>query len=66
MKKKSNSLGSALVIILISSGISFALTLFAAIITREWLYAVAALLFLVSGVAGVWVVNNLRKKIGGQ
>ncbi|MBK7412618.1 MAG: hypothetical protein IPI29_08705 [Ignavibacteria bacterium] len=64
--KKKQSLGSALAIILISSFICFALTMTAAVVTGEWLYAVAGVLFVASGGAGVWVVGNLKKKISGQ
>ncbi|HLP28147.1 MAG TPA: hypothetical protein VK147_05855 [Candidatus Didemnitutus sp.] len=64
--KKKQSLGSALAIILVSSFICFALMMAAAIVTGEWLYAVAGVLFVVSGGAGVWVVGNLKKKISGQ
>lgn len=66
MTKKKKSLGSALVIILGSSFICFALTIAAVIVTGEWLYGVAGVLFLVSGASGVWVLNNLQKKIEGR
>ncbi len=66
MKKKSNSLGSSLVIILASSFLCFVLAIASAIVTGEWLYALAGGLFLVSGGAGVWVVMTLQKKISGK
>lgn len=62
---KKKSLGSALVVILISSVLCVLLTVAAAIITGETLYLVAALLFLISGVSGIWVVRNLDRKING-
>jgi len=58
------SLGSALVTILASSFLCFALTVAAAIATGEWLYLVAGVLFVISGLAGIWVVRSLQKKIG--
>ncbi len=65
-KKGKQNLGSALVIILISSAICFALTVAAAIFTGEYLFLIAGALFVVSGGAGVWVVQNLKKKIDGR
>jgi len=62
---KKKSLGSALVVILISSVLCVLLTVAAAIITGEMLYLVAAVLFLISGVSGIWVVRNLDRKING-
>jgi hypothetical protein len=49
--------------ILISTSICVVLMVLAAIWTGEWLYLVAALLFAVSGGAGVWVVRRLRASI---
>ncbi|MCX6139379.1 MAG: hypothetical protein NTX15_00845 [Candidatus Kapabacteria bacterium] len=66
MKKKKNSLGSALIIILASSLLCFVLAIASAIVTGEWLYALAGSLFLFSGGAGVWVVRTLQKKIDGK
>lgn len=66
MKKKKNSLGSALIIILASSLLCFVLAIASAIVTGEWLYALAGTLFLFSGGAGVWVVRTLQKKIDGK
>lgn len=62
---KKKSLGSALVVILISSVLCVLLTVAAAIVTGEMLYLVAAVLFLISGVSGIWVVRNLDRKING-
>lgn len=60
----SKSLGSALVTILLSVTVCVILMVAAAIITDQGLYYVAAGLFAVSGVAGVYVVRALQKKIG--
>lgn len=60
---KQKSLGSALVIILVSALICVILTVAAAIITGEWLYYIAAALFGISGLAGVYVVRNLTQKM---
>ena len=65
MSKTKNSLGSALVIILLSSLVCVALTVVAAVVTGEMLYLIASGLFAVSGIAGVLVVRNLSKKMGG-
>jgi len=62
---KKQSLGSALVIILASALVCTALTVIAAVVTGEMLYLVAAGLFLISGVAGVYVVRSLSRKMGG-
>jgi hypothetical protein len=65
MAKKS-SLGSALVIILVSSLACVALTVTATIVTGEKLYLFASGLFVISGLAGVYVVRNLSKKMGDR
>ena len=66
MAKNKNSLGSALVIILVSALICVALTVVAAIVTGEMLYLAASALFAISGGAGVFVVRNLSQKLSGK
>lgn len=66
MAKKKQSLGSALVIILVSALICVVLTVAAAVVTGEPLYYVAAALFGISGIAGVYVVRNLTQKMERQ
>ena len=63
MAKKKNSLGSALVTILVSALICVVLTITAAVVTGEPLYYVAAALFGISGLAGVYVIRNLTRKM---
>lgn len=63
MKKSSQSLGSALVLILVCAALCVAVTIVAGIITGEWLYYVAAFLFATSGTVGVYVVRSLSAKI---
>jgi hypothetical protein len=64
MSKSKKSLGSALVTILISVIICVILMVAAAIITGDMLYLIAAGLFCISGVASVYVVRNLKNKMG--
>ena len=59
------SLGSALLIMLGSCFIAMLLMIVTSIITGEWLYIVAAVLFLISGITSVLVVRNLQRKIDG-
>ena len=64
MSKSKKSLGSALVTILISVIVCVILMVAAAIITGDMLYLIAAGLFCISGVASVYVVRNLKNKLG--
>lgn len=64
MSKSKKSLGSALVTILISVIICVILMVAAAIITGDMLYLIAAGLFCISGVASIYVVRNLKNKMG--
>lgn len=64
MSKSKKSLGSALVTILISVIVCVILMVAAAIITGDMLYLIAAGLFCISGVASVYVVRNLKNKMG--
>lgn len=57
------SLGSALLIMLVSCFVAMVLMIITSIITGEWLYIVAAVLFLISGITSVLVVRNLQRKI---
>lgn len=59
------SLGSALLIMLGSCFFAMLLMIVTSIITGEWLYIVAAVLFLASGIISVVVVKNLQRKIDG-
>jgi ABC-type bacteriocin/lantibiotic exporter with double-glycine peptidase domain len=61
--RTSSTLTSALITILISTSLCVVLVVVAAIWTGEWLYLVAALLFAISGGAGIWVVRRLRAAI---
>ncbi len=61
---KKNSLGSALITILISVSVAVILMVVAAVITGDMLYLIAAGLFLISGVASIYVVRNLKDKMG--
>lgn len=60
------SLNSALVIIIVSCTVCVLLTAVAAIVTKEWLFAIASILFLVAGVSSVFVVRALKQKIDGR
>ena len=62
---KQKSLGSALIIMLGSSIFAMLTMVVLSVITGEWLYIIAALLFLVAGVVSVFVVRNLQRKIDG-
>lgn len=64
--KRKNSLASALTIILICTTICVVLTVAAAFVTGEMLFLLAAVLFTISGGAGVWVVRRLQRTIGGS
>jgi hypothetical protein len=64
MAKKKNSLGSALITILVSVSVAVVLMVVAAVITGDMLYLIAAGLFLISGVASIYVVRNLKDKMG--
>lgn len=64
MAKKKNSLGSALVTILVSVSVAVILMVVASVITGDMLYLIAAGLFLISGVASIYVVRNLKDKMG--
>lgn len=59
------TLGSALITMLGSCLFAMILMIITAVITHEWLYIVAAVLFLVSGITSVLVVRNLQRKIDG-
>ncbi len=59
----SSTLSSALIIILVSTSVCVVLVVGAAILTGEMLYLLAAVLFAISGGAGVWVVRRLRAAI---
>jgi hypothetical protein len=61
---KKNSLGSALITILVSVSVAVVLMVVAAVITGDMLYLIAAGLFLISGVASIYVVRNLKDKMG--
>jgi hypothetical protein len=63
LKKKSTSLAGALAIILACSVVAMAAMIVAGIVTGEWLYYVAAVLFAISGTSGVFVVRSLSSKI---
>lgn len=63
-KNTAKSLLSSLTIILISTAVCVVLMVVAAAFTGELLYLVAAALFIVSGVAGVWVVRKLQRTLG--
>ncbi|RPI67208.1 MAG: hypothetical protein EHM43_09320 [Ignavibacteriae bacterium] len=64
MAKKKNSLGSALITILVSVSVAVVLMVVASVITGDMLYLIAAGLFLISGVASIYVVRNLKDKMG--
>jgi hypothetical protein len=66
MTKKKSSFGSTQVIMFISALVGCIFTIIAAIVTREWLYGVAGVLLLLSGVLGVIVVNRVKRKLDGQ
>ena len=63
-KNTAKSLSSSLTIILVSTAVCVVLTVVAAMFTGELLYLVATALFIVSGVAGVWVVRKLQRTLG--
>lgn len=63
--KKKQTLGSALVIILVSDAIAVIFSIFATIYMGDWLYAAAGALFAISGVVGFYVVRSLQRKIQG-
>lgn len=63
---KQKSLGSALVIILVSAVVCMLLMVAAAVITGEWLYYIAGTLFAISGLAGIYVVRNLSQKMNAK
>lgn len=62
---KKKSLGSALIMMLGSSIFAMLIMVVLSVYTGEWLYVVAALLFLIAGVVSVFVVRNLQRKIDG-
>lgn len=59
----SSTLSNALIIILVSTSICVVLVIGAALFTGEMLYLLAAVLFAVSGGAGMWAVRRLRAAI---
>lgn len=61
--KKKQTLSSALIIILTSNAIAVVFAVIATVYTGDWLYAAAGALFAVSGVAGIYVVRSLQRKI---
>lgn len=62
---KKKSLGSALIMMFGSSIFAMLIMVVLSVYTGEWLYIVAALLFLIAGVVSVFVVRNLQRKIDG-
>ncbi len=62
---KQKSLGSALLIMLSSSIFAMLIMVVLSIYTGDWLYLIAAVLFLIAGVVSVVVVRNLQRKIDG-
>lgn len=62
---KQKSLGSALLIMLGSCFFAMLIMVATSIVTGEWLYLVAAGLFLTSGIVSVVVIRNLQRKIDG-
>ncbi|MCO6466156.1 MAG: hypothetical protein J5I53_06040 [Bradyrhizobiaceae bacterium] len=62
-KKTTASLTSALSLILVCATLCVIVTVIAGIVTGEWLYYVAAVLFAFSGGAGLYVVKALSAKI---
>ena len=65
MAKQKKSLGSALLVMLGSCFFAMFIMVVLSIITGDWLYLIAAVLFLISGIVSVVVVRNLQRKIDG-
>ena len=61
-----SSLNSALVIIVVSCTICVLLTAIAAVVTGDWLFATASVLFTIAGVSSIYVVRALKQKINGK
>lgn len=61
-----NKLDSARNLILGSSIFSVIVTVFAAWFTGDWLFLVAGVLFLGSGIAGIFVVRSLSDKMDAR
>ena len=59
-----NKLDSARNLILGSSILSVIVTIFAAWYTGDMLFLIAGALFLLSGIAGIFVVRSLNDKMG--
>jgi ABC-type transporter Mla maintaining outer membrane lipid asymmetry permease subunit MlaE len=62
--KAQEQLHSARTIIVLSCSICVLLTIVATIITHDWLFGVAGVLFLIAGIMGIIIVKNLKSKMG--